>query len=779
MPQSYREFVQSLSPSLYWALNAETAATDLSGNGRHGTGAGGITIGGYSGSPITGESTATDFDGTDDRVTTSYAPLSNGTTRTFSGWAYRDNTSAYHSLIGGVSGGAWLTLNSGDQTVYFSADGFSTSVNWASAWPGNTQWVHWALIFAEGSDSVSLYLNGTLVSTQAYATAYSPNNSALVFGAYATFFPFDGKMAHVAVFESALTAAQIANLYRLGTQTLGEIVVKGGGSPVNPNRLGVSIETPDGTVYPWKGDEPQSANVPTGIRFGTSIPGGFKDATLSLPREITKDYPDLGLYNDVRIYGPGNESAWEGRVAQLPRSHSDVGTVTVGSVGHAAHLKDDPSFAEIYVDRDLSNWSAVNTTTRAAQLATYTNIHDASPGVTGSGTPSLILQCQFSDTSRPMSVAEYNAGSARIGTVRMAGSIVGYTPPTDMQLWVVLEDTPGAASQTSTDFEAATVSGTYAATATTRKYAQVFFAYVAAALSANYEFNCYLAPVIYGNSGLTVRGTAPDDGFYASDVIANIVARAAPLLRVTSESIEDTTFAIPQLAFPDPTTAEDAILATNAYHLWEWGVWEDKTFFYREPNPDRLTWEARLSHGAHLDLEGETADEVYNGVVVHYSGPDGASKTVGPTGATNVDATDATLLDSSTDNPLNQHGIRRWGVLEISQVTTQAGAIQLGAIWLAEQAIPQRRGSLVLKARDNLGRPQQPVVHPTAGPRPVWAVRAGDWIRVADHPADIPRRIIETNYEHDQRQMTLSLGNTVQKLEAILERFGAELVGVI
>jgi hypothetical protein len=48
-----------------------------------------------------------------------------------------------------------------------------------------------------------------------------------------------------------------------------------------------------------------------------------------------------------------------------------------------------------------------------------------------------------------------------------------------------------------------------------------------------------------------------------------------------------------------------------------------------------------------------------------------------------------------------------------------------------------------------------------------------------DHPADVPRRIVESQYDHDSRANTLSLDAGSDKLTAILERLGIGLIDVI
>lgn len=215
---SYNEAVLDLTPSLYWALDSTNGATDLSGNSHTGTGTGGVTIGGDTTDVVDSDS-STDFDGTDDRIQSSYDPFVSGTSRTFCGWAYRDASANADVLFGSAATTAiFLRLESGSNSVIFDTDsGTAPSfITWTNAWPGNTQWVFWALVFDDTTDQASLYINGALVSTQTFTGVWEvPTSKSFQLGARGGSDYFDGKMGHVAVFEYGLTAVEIASLYDL------------------------------------------------------------------------------------------------------------------------------------------------------------------------------------------------------------------------------------------------------------------------------------------------------------------------------------------------------------------------------------------------------------------------------------------------------------------------------------------------------------------------------------------------------------------------------------
>lgn len=525
------------------------------------------------------------------------------------------------------------------------------------------------------------------------------------------------------------------------------------------NRLALSVTHSDGRITRWGPDEPNATEIPDDLTFSTQVPGGFKDLTCSLLRRIDVDYPDLGLFDSVRVYGPGNRTVWEGRMAQFPRSHGDGFEIVPGAVGWSAHLTDDPSFREVYVDRDKGSWGDIPISRKLAGGAVSLGDFAWS----GAGDALVIAFPSQALPSQTIAEIAYRDTPLQISDIYYKGANTSF--PSGYIARITASDAESTTAETYTPTFDDTVRSQ--ALSPVRRYLRIYvYSNGSATTPTAGAITRVTTIAVYGTHGLTKRTITSDaPGLYASDVIEDIVTRAAPLLSIGE--IEATTYAIPHLVFAEPTTGETAIQLVNGYHGFDWGVYDNREFFYRASDSSRLTWQARLSDGARLELEGDTAEQIFNGVYVTYTDPSGQKKTVGPPGAT-ADATDASLEDTSATNPLNAWGITRWGMLDISEVTTQAGAIQLGSIWLGQHAVPQRRGTLTLTGT---------ATHPLEGEVPVWRVRAGDYVSIADHPADVPRRIIETRYSHGQRTIVLNLDNTPYVLDALLHRFGAGLVG--
>ena len=278
---------------------------------------------------------------------------------------------------------------------------------------------------------------------------------------------------------------------------------------------------------------------------------------------------------------------------------------------------------------------------------------------------------------------------------------------------------------------------------------------------------------VWGNHGLTKRGTAPNDGLYASDVIANAVSRWTTLLNYTTGSdgtIRPTSFVIPQLEFRSQTTASEILTQANRFHLNDWAVWEgtkpgEPTFYYNERNGRGRKWRARIKP-SQLTETGPQVDRLWNGVIVLYQDVDGSVKTVGPTGSLS-DTTSDSLLDTDPLNPVNQKGIKRYATLDMGIVSTPAAATEVGRRFLERAKELDRSGSatIVGHIQDDHG-----VTHPA------WAVRAGDQISFTDASDTSYRRIVKTSYDHDSRTNSIDLDSPPEGMDALLERLGASLL---
>lgn len=549
------------------------------------------------------------------------------------------------------------------------------------------------------------------------------------------------------------------------------------------DRLAISVTHADGRVTRWGYDEVDGKNIPNDLTFSTAIPGGFKDASCSLLRRLDQDQPDQDLFDTITVHGPGGRVAWEGRMTQFPRSHGDAFRVSPGAVGWAAHLRDDPTFREIYIDQDITRWTPPSAARRLAMASLGVRYTEATVvNDTTNALPAIVEINEFPSPGTQISEMIYDAGPGlEIAKIRYAFNSANGLDHTNANwtwgLGTYTSDALTSLTGSSGDLASAASGSGFFTPATPGRVGHSFLQWGIAAAGTGQRFELHWqAIVVYGNHGLTLQesggGSSLPGGYYASDVIADIVSRAAPLLTYTAGnggSIQPTSFAIPHIVYRDPVTAEFAISDVNKYHLYDWGVHENREFFYRQPDPNRLCWEARLGDGAQMDADGLTAEQVINGVVVTYQDVAGVTKTVGPpSGPTGTfDGTDSALQDSSSSNPVNSHGIpAKPDNLSLSFPTTEAGAIQIGAAYLAERSLATRRGNLTLTGL---------VQHPTEGKVPVWRVRAGDWIKITDlngENATVPRKIIETSYSHSGRSISLSLDNTVAKLDAILARVG-------
>lgn len=548
-------------------------------------------------------------------------------------------------------------------------------------------------------------------------------------------------------------------------------------------RLAASVTLPSGQVKRWGPDEQATADILTGLTFSTSDPGGFKDSNFGLARDIDIEWPDLRLLLNLELYGAGGRTAWEGRLQERPGRHGDDRTVSPGAVGWSAHLNDRP-FQEIYIDELVSNWGTP-TINRRIQLnaggfdLSKINVVESALGPGGSNGAAVLFELLgFTKANTERAEAWYYGNGVDIGKL-LYDFIVPKAGGSELLTNAAVlstNDVAGSVQEGTNHKRTAAAQQTITAPGAGYKYAYFKSLFEAAEFEGQSGGDSYgfSNPKVIGRHGLTMYGAWPNVGFYASDVIADIVGRFAPKLNFTTGSegtIQPTSYVIPQLAFRDLIKPADAILAVNAYHQWSWGVEDDRTFFYRPTSTYRKRWRIRRSKGDQDELLGPQADAAFNGVVVSFTDPSGVQRVVGPPEMSTAYATSESLADTRPTNPVNVAGITaKWGELQLGFVTDVSGAIQVGAFWLAAQLEnATARGSVRVTG----------VVEDEYGAYyPAWAMRAGDSATVVDGDK-IERRIVETTYENDSRQCTCQLDSTPHKFEALMERMGIALVGVV
>jgi hypothetical protein len=679
-----------------------------------------------------------------------------------------------------VSGvGLYFRADSGGSTVRFSPTNGATSQTWANAL-GATAWTHLVLVFVDATNTATLYKNGASLGDLTFPETWTGGTGvALGIRAGDGAEPFNGRIDEFAVYDSALSAATILEHYEMGvngpvvTPVFGFTHVSTREGP--PLRLSYDITTPGGQHFRWAEDEPKAENVPNGVSFGDTMPGGFDSFNATLPRKPGADYADLERLSTIRAISVGGEVVGEYRLNRSPRTSGDELAIGPEAEGWQAHLEDNKTARMIYRDIDLTAWTEASVQRKFnLNSSSFSPISPigANPDAT-TGAPSLQLQIQtaaWGAGDQPIVESWYDAKGVLIGSIYYAwkkNSNVSAGP--DGHNWRVQASTDDilTSADSTGDLQAAGPgSGTLATTSSNKDFAVVQYEITGAGGTANKDYSLYWTTLaVYGNHGLTKRGTEPSSGFYASDIIEHAVLTWAPLLNLTSDSISDTSFIFAHSSYTDPTTAAEIIRDTDRVHLNDWAVWEDRTFYYYPRGLRGRKWRARVGPSG-LQEAGASVDRLWNGIIVRYQDVTGESRTIGPAGS-GADTTSTDLLDTDATNPANQLGIRRWDLLDMGMICTPAQATEVGRRFLEESRALDTSGSATLTGwvEDDKG-----VRHPYTH------VRSGDTISFTDAADTAYRRIVRTQKSLDSRSVAIDLDAPPDGLDALLERLGALLV---
>lgn len=590
--------------------------------------------------------------------------------------------------------------------------------------------------------------------------------------------------------EPLLTAAPVTvaptgipSAEAVGTPRIAGVSTSGGAVGVllesPPMRLMVDVETVGHNHFRWAGDERDPANVPSGLQFSSTMPGGFESLSCVLPRQVNIDYPDMDEYETITAYGFAGTVAGQGRLSTQPRVSGDQMSITPAAIGWQAHL-DDTQVREIYIDSDQSKWQDLsNIGPRSDAVAGFLWENESISPITGSvsGGPAIRTSVTGTVSTTRVSEAWYDSLGVPIGGLFYGWHKNSVVDATNTNWgWIAhLLDDPVTFGENTGDLRAAGPSSGYLPAATsTRRNTFVQFAWEdGPGLVADTLYVIdWTVLSVFGTHGLARYGPSdPAAASYdapptllASDIVQDAIARWCPKF---TARIDRGGYYISQLAFTDqPVPISEIIRQCARFLLEDWAVWEGPTgptFWWTARGARARRWQAR-SGPTQLQETGPDSTQLWNEVVVSYTDVDGTTRTAGPPGSY-ADTETADLHDYDPDNPVTAAGLTRRTLLSMG-TGVLGDAIFIGKTFLAEQKLVNHAGQATLTG----------IVRDASGIAwPAWAVRAGDEISFTD-AADISyRRIVSASYDHDSRTCQVSLDSPPDALSAVLERLGAQI----
>lgn len=547
-----------------------------------------------------------------------------------------------------------------------------------------------------------------------------------------------------------------------------------------PLQLHIQTTTPSGKHHRWGCDERRPEDVYKSLSFSTAMPGGFEAMDTVLSRKTNLMYPDLEPLSTLRVRGMSGEIAWEGRLEHAPLTSGDDRTISAQAVGWQAHLEDDPTAREIPISRDLGEWRGASTERKLSlEGGNYATASEWSSEVSNNGIPTFSWNVTgpWDGGAVPIAESVYDAGPG------LEIAKVFYNVDVVNAQWAALYITSvpvdtATTSDTTGNLAAGTGDAWFEPDPPERCITIQGYHSGAYTGSGNGGWKIYYLTVL-GKHGLTLHDSGDGDpgGLYASDVVAHIVGRWAPLLNYSvglNGTIQPTSFAIPHLSFRDHTTCAEMVKQTARFGLQDWAVWQGPSFsltpeptFYFTPRSSGRRWRARTGP-AQLQETGPQIERTFNAVIVRFQDPDGSEMCVGPVGWDGCEYENNILLDLDPDNPVNLLGMRRPVVLEMGIVSTPAAATEVGRRFKEESRQLDQSGSAQITGhvQDDKG-----VL------RPAWQIRAGDLISFVDAGDTSYRRIVKTQYEHDSRTCSVDLDAPPEGMSALLERLGVSIVG--
>lgn len=545
-------------------------------------------------------------------------------------------------------------------------------------------------------------------------------------------------------------------------------------------KVALKVVTPSGQKARWAEDEPKAVNVLSEIESTTEMPGGYKDLQGVLGRDPTLDWADLIAYGDATLYIPGCAPIWQGFLDKTPDISGDQMSITPAFLGYQAILEDNQAAQIGFINADLSEWEDPSIERRKRLLEN--NIQLVANVVLGLSTldptgtaPGVFID--FSNVEAPAATwsqageSDFYGGGIDIGEVRFDYRQI--TPYAAEEIWesdMVLGTTDSfITNQIGEDYNRSThLEQRLIANGPGWKWARCrdLRAPSGAAISMT-DITAWQNIRVLGRTFLEPKGTWPNIGFSAKQMLEYLIPRLASPLTVDTNYLDDDGYVIPHAWYGERGAVADIVKDIVKYALYDWFVYHDKRFEYREPGTYGKYWKASVAP-SQLNETGQDSQRLWRSIVVRYQDPSGRTLFAGPPGS--GCETESELLEvSDPDHPAVLAHRTRQDILDLSGIGSPTIAIGAGKIFLEEAALINRSGSATLAGyvMDQFG-----IFWPAA------CVKSGDYISFVDSSDKGYRKIINTSYKHTEKSVEIDLDAPASGLEALLERLQAGLISL-
>lgn len=520
-----------------------------------------------------------------------------------------------------------------------------------------------------------------------------------------------------------------------------------------PVDLNAEIVLPNGERIRWDSAAPDVGNRPITPSFETESGRGFSSGSVVLRRPTDRDYPELGLLNELILRSATGTIVYQGRARGIPVS--DEFSLDCDGWWSYAEQRE---ITDLIIDRDASSWSSITDARKANQMISLLWPYDADySSETQRG--SLVFTGSTGKAIPINSTTEiaYRAPSGcRISSFAYKGT---QTNTTSVASPTVLSG--GSDMYSSMSSASLTLDGTLRTAIFSNEPKTLVLGARASAAhtpATAAPFSRRITPAVYGRS--TVEIQTRDDGltgFTASDGIRYLANRWLPKLDLSG--VQETSYLIPHAVWRDPTTPGDAIRQLNSYHLWSLGIWEDRRLEFAPYDLTVADWQVQAGvDGVRVDYQGDTTEDVFNGAAVSFTDIlTGESERLTPD-----DASD--LQDSSEWIAANQWGDQVWLNIDVSWPCSAEDAVEIGKVALANANQARRPSTITVPA----------YIQDLSGTYwPSSYVRADQTILVTNQHSPIPRLITRTSWS--DHSLTITTDDAIDTMEALNQRISGAL----